>query len=540
MATAEELNYDTRASATEMAETIFGEGVTVVSASYSGDKDSSAIYSGGDTITPGVTPSDTGVILSTGDADDFTNSQSNSPWASNDPNQSASTSTNTSGVNNDPDMNAAVGTSTFDGAYLDVDFIPEGDMLTMDFVFASEEYPEYTGTIYNDAVVVWVNGEQVPMNVSGGEASIDGVNDSTNQNLYIDNTGDAYNTEMDGFTVTMSLTMPVIPGEVNSIRIGIADVGDSSYDSNLLIAGGSVQTAIVAMDDEVNVHPDGSATIDVLANDSAAGNSGLTVTHINGIPVTAGDVVTLSTGQQVQLNADGTLTVVGDGDEEDVIFTYTMSNNGNGGGNGNSDTAFVTIHSVPCFVAGTMIATDRGEVPVETLEPGDLVHTLDGGLQPLRWIGRRAVPAEGKFAPIWIAANTFGRHRSLQLSPQHRIMMQTVDAELLFGEGQVLVKAKDLIDNDSVTILEGGRVEYVHIMFDEHQIVFANGLECESFLPGPQTTKLFEQEMIAEICALFPELDPNTGAGYSPAARRSLKGYEARLLSQMHQQAACA
>lgn len=42
MATAEELNYDTRASATEMAETIFGEGVTVVSASYSGDKDSSA------------------------------------------------------------------------------------------------------------------------------------------------------------------------------------------------------------------------------------------------------------------------------------------------------------------------------------------------------------------------------------------------------------------------------------------------------------------------------------------------------------------
>lgn len=75
MVAASELNYTTNAGAMQMAQTIFGDGVNVVGASYSGDKNSSAIYSGGDSISPGVTPGDTGVILSTGKAKDFTNSK---------------------------------------------------------------------------------------------------------------------------------------------------------------------------------------------------------------------------------------------------------------------------------------------------------------------------------------------------------------------------------------------------------------------------------------------------------------------------------
>ncbi len=74
MVQASELSIDTGASATEMAQTIFGDGVTVVSATYSGSGYSSGTYSGGDTTSPGVTPGDTGVILSTGRARDFTNS----------------------------------------------------------------------------------------------------------------------------------------------------------------------------------------------------------------------------------------------------------------------------------------------------------------------------------------------------------------------------------------------------------------------------------------------------------------------------------
>jgi hypothetical protein len=66
-------------------------------------------------------------------------------------------------------------------------------------------------------------------------------------------------------------------------------------------------------------------------------------------------------------------------------------------------------------------------------------------------------------------------------------------------------------------------------MFDRHQVVISEGLETESFLPGPQTARSFAPETLAEICALFPELDPETGQGYSPAARRTLKAHEAQL-----------
>jgi hypothetical protein len=73
-------------------------------------------------------------------------------------------------------------------------------------------------------------------------------------------------------------------------------------------------------------------------------------------------------------------------------------------------------------------------------------------------------------------------------------------------------------------------VDYVHILFDRHQVVFSEGLETESFLPGPQLLRSFEADMIGEIVALFPDLNPVTWEGYSPAARRTLRSYEARVL----------
>lgn len=518
MVKARELNYDTNASAVQMAETIFGTGATVVDASYSGWSQSSAVYSGGDALAPGATPSDSGVILSTGRASHFTRSGG-------DPNRSTQTSTNTSGESNNADFNAAAGTNTYDASYLDVSFIPESDVMTMQFVFSSEEFPEFQNSVYQDVVAVWVNGEQVLLEIGNGQANPSNISSSINENLYLDNAGDDYNTEMDGLTLTMTLTMNVNPGEVNDIRIGIADVSDSSYDSNLLIAADSVQTDLVAMTDDVFVAPDSSKTIDVLANDVNSSGGTLTVTHINGTAVTAGSVVTLNTGQEVQLNADGTLTLVGDGDVEDFNFTYQVSNGVN------SDTGFVNASSIPCFVAGTKIRTPYGEVPVEELMPGDLVETRDDGAQPLCWTGGRSVAAAADFAPIRIAADTFGEHGELMVSPQHRVLVRGAHAELFFGEEEVLVAAKDLVNGRSVARCPGGEVTYVHLMFDRHQVIYSEGLATESFLPGPQILTLFEQPVAEEICALFPELDPETGAGYSPAARPALKAYEGRLLA---------
>ncbi len=529
MVAASELPINTNASAMHMAQTIFGNGVTVVGASYTGDGRSSGIYSDGDTVSPGVTPGDEGVILSTGRAQDFTNSEGTLPWwqggGEAEANQSGSTSTNSSGVNNNSWFNEAAGARTYDASWIDVDFIPDGNTMTMEFVFSSDEFPEYANSQFQDFVGVWVNG--VLIETSVGAANPGNLVGGINQNLYNDNTQSQYNTEMDGFTVTMTLTMPVTEGEVNSIRIGIADVADSTYDSNLLIAGGSVQTVLIANDDLVHLTGDQSKTLDVLGNDEDAGGGTLSITHINGIGVGAGDTVTLNTGQVVTLNADGTITLAGDGNDEDFNFTYTIDNGTE------HDTGFVLVEAVPCFVAGTRIETADGPRRVETLAPGDMVLTQDDGPQPLRWVGRRRVPARGRFAPIYIAPNTFGQHGAVAVSPLHRILVRDGVSELLFGEAEVLVAARDLVNDRTVRPVAGGWVEYVHLLFDDHQVIYSDGLASESFHPGPQVTRSLEAEMVAEIHALFPEIDPETGTGYGPSARPALRRFEAALLTRM-------
>lgn len=520
MVTASELPIETvreGTSATEMAQEIFGQGVTVTGATYYGDIDSAGTYSNADSVMPGVAPSDSGVILSTGNAQDFTNSRGQA-------NQDTDTGTNVSGIDNYSQFNNAAGTRTYDGSVLDVDFIPDSSVMTMQFVFSSEEYPEFQNSIYQDFVGVWINGQLVELDVGNGDTDPGNINTTNNINMYVDNQNDEYNTEMDGFTITMTLTMNVNAGQTNSMRIAIADVSDSNYDSNLLIAGGSVQTTLVAVSDDVNVYPDGTTTLDVLDNDINNGGGTLTITHVNGKSVSAGSTITLPTGQEVTLNADGTFSVVGDGDEEDFNFTYTISNGSS------SDVGFVNATSVPCFVAGTLISTPDGDRPAETLRPGDMVLTKDEGAQPLRWIGSRSVTATGPFAPVHISAGTFGAHRDLLVSPLHRVVIRDVLAELLFGEDEVLVAARDLVNDVSITRRAGGTVTYVHLLFDRHQVVFSEGLETESFLPGPQTSSSFEAEAVAEIFSLFPELDPATGEGFPTAARRMLKRYEAELL----------
>lgn len=520
-----ELTYDTSATATQMAETIFGNGVTVTGASYTGSGYSSAIYSNGDAVAGNVTPSDTGVILSTGSATRFTNNASQS-------NLNSNTSVNSAGPNNDADFNAVAGTSTYDASFLTVDFIPDPgvDTMTMQFVFSSDEYPEYTNSIYNDMVGVWINGTHVPLTVADSGTAINSVNQNNNINLYNDNTQDQFNTEMDGFTVTMTLTIPLVPDQTNTIKIGIADVGDSSYDSNLLIAADSVQTMLVAEQDYVTMQDSVTKTVDVLGNDINNTTGTLQITHINGNAVVVGQEITLPTGQKVKLNADGTFDITTDSDFETSSFTYEVASVDSTGAVLETDVGFVTVETIPCFVAGTMIDTEDGPRAVETLAHGDLVLTRDDGYQPIRWIGQRRVPAVGKMAPIRVDAEALGDHGALMVSPLHRILIKDALAELLFGEDEVLVAAKDLVNDTSIRPIEGGHVEYVHLMFDRHQVIYSEGLPTESFLPGPQTTKSFEAHIIEEITTIFPELNVLTGEGYGPAARPLLKRYEAETL----------
>jgi hypothetical protein len=525
MPIAEELTIDVDATAMAMAEAIFGNGVSVSNATYSGDDASSGIYSGGTNTAGDVLPSDSGVILSTGNAVDFTNSDGTT-----NTNQVANRTTDTvGGIDGDTDFDGlAGGANTFDAAFLEVEFEATGNLLTIDFVIASEEYPEYISSQFNDLVGVWVNGVQATVTVGDGSASVGNINGDVTENIYNDNLNDQFNTEMDGFTVTLTFVAPVQAG-TNTLKIGVADVADAQYDTNLLIAGDSVQTVIVAQDDSFDAGVGITKTINVLDNDSSDAPGILTVTHINGEEVFAGDTVELATGQFITLNANGTFEVTADTDVETVYFNYTVEDS-----NGETDTALVQLNQIiPCFTPGTLINTPNGATLVENLRAGDIVLTADNGPQPIRWMGQKSVAATGDMTPVRIAKGTLGCDADLLVSPQHRVLISGSWAELMFGESEVLVKAKDLINDQTIRRCRASdTVTYIHILFDQHQLVTSNGILTESYHIGPHTMAGFDAATQAEIHALFPELTVATYDSYMAAARLSLKPFEARALAK--------
>jgi hypothetical protein len=204
--------------------------------------------------------------------------------------------------------------------------------------------------------------------------------------------------------------------------------------------------------------------------------------------------------------------------------TYTLN-----GISGDGTTPWTDFAPV-CFTSGTQIATVSGDRLIEDLVAGDLVLTMDRGYQPIRWIGSSKVPATGDFAPIRIRKGVLGNDRDLRVSPQHRMLLQGWQAEMLFGEQEVLATAKSLVNDHSILRDEGGEVEYFHMLFDTHEIIWAEGAPSESFHPGEQGCKALDQATRDEILMLFPELADGTFQGYGASARTSLKHSEGQLL----------
>lgn len=182
-----------------------------------------------------------------------------------------------------------------------------------------------------------------------------------------------------------------------------------------------------------------------------------------------------------------------------------------------------------CFTPGTLIRVPGGAVPVEALAPGDLVETLDSGPQTLRWVGRQRVRGVGRFAPVRFAAGVIGNDRPLRVSPQHRMLVAGWQAELHFGEPEVLVPARHLLHWPGVTQSPVRSVDYLHLLFDRHEIIFAEGAPSESFHPGGDFVA-GQQEILDEILAVFPEFATLEARGM-PAARRLVAGHEAWALA---------
>lgn len=194
-----------------------------------------------------------------------------------------------------------------------------------------------------------------------------------------------------------------------------------------------------------------------------------------------------------------------------------------------------------CFASGTMLATPDGLRAIEDLVAGDLMKTKDNGPQPIRWIGSRMIGANElaqheNLRPIRIRAGALGENTpssDLIVSPQHRILVRSKIAIKMFDSAEVLVAAKQLLQLDGVDIAyDMENVEYFHLLFDQHEVVFSNGAETESLYTGPQAIKSVGAAALEEIYAIFPELKE---ADYEAVgARPLLSGREGRKLAMRH------
>lgn len=183
-----------------------------------------------------------------------------------------------------------------------------------------------------------------------------------------------------------------------------------------------------------------------------------------------------------------------------------------------------------CFGRGTMIRLPDGtEKLVQDLAIGDAVLTKDSGAQTVRWIGSRTVRAFGRLAPIVFTQGALDNHADLIVSQQHRILLSDWRAEVMLGTQEVLVKAKDLVNGDTIYRREGGVVEYFHILFDDHEVIYADGVAAESLQLSQTTLDSMQSECRQEIIDLFPELETNPQIS-AVASRMSLRSYEATAL----------
>lgn len=188
----------------------------------------------------------------------------------------------------------------------------------------------------------------------------------------------------------------------------------------------------------------------------------------------------------------------------------------------------VTNFGPTCFTPGTLIDTRKGPIPVEQLKVGDEVLTLDGGFQQIRFIVDDIVRATERHTPVLFEPGSFENKVPLMVSQQHRLLVTDWRAEHYWGQDEILVAAKHLVNGTSIRLVPGGSVRYIHLLFDKHQIIIGNGVPSESMYPE------FALEWVTgkrrkELLLLFPEL--RRGDGFQPLARQVIRGREAPLLA---------
>ena len=333
----------------------------------------------------------------------------------------------------------------------------------------------------------------------------------------------------------------------NEDSLSGGDGNDSIYgqDDNDTLLGGAGDDLLDGGIDADSL--DGGTGSDVIiggaGNDTITASQGDTITGGDGddyftladFGEAGNDSISITGGEGFETTGD-TLYLGPDANKSDITFSNTDDTAGGLSGSftlNGSLVSFSEIENIICFTPGTRILTAHGERRIEDLREGDTVVTRDHGLRPIRWIGKRAVPGKGRFAPVRVGVNALeGAREGLLVSPQHRILFTGYRAELLFGEPEVLVPAKHLIDGREVVQTEVDEVTYIHLMFDRHEVIYAEGIATESFHAGDVGLDAVDEAAREELFAIFPELR-SAPYRHGKTARTCLKAHEAKLIKGM-------
>jgi hypothetical protein len=202
-------------------------GMTISAVTYQGSNSAAGLFDSA--VGLGLS---SGVILSSGNIADATGT-----------NNSTGSST-AHGTPGDADLDALSGAQTQDAAVLSFDFVPQGNTLTLNYIFASEEYPEFNNSSFTDAVAIFVDGKNIALIPSTSDAvASNRINNSQNSTLYRDNglPASSYNISFDGFTQMFTAQTAVTPGQTHRLKLAVADVNDANFDSALLFQAGSLR-----------------------------------------------------------------------------------------------------------------------------------------------------------------------------------------------------------------------------------------------------------------------------------------------------------
>ncbi|MEJ8563229.1 Hint domain-containing protein [Yoonia sp. GPGPB17] len=206
--------------------------------------------------------------------------------------------------------------------------------------------------------------------------------------------------------------------------------------------------------------------------------------------------------------------------EAGVVFT---TNNKDQGAD-NLDPA--DVPDTPCLTRGTLIKTADGLRAIETLQKGDSIALFDEGYATLRWIGARTfgpseLKSKPKLLPIRIVQGALGEglpQRDMLVSRQHRMLVRSMIAMRMFGSPEVLIAANKLTHLPGIFVDHGiGSVTYYHLLFDDHEIILAEGAPTESLFTGPEALSALGPDAREEISEIFPAL---RALDYAPVPAR--------------------